>query len=419
MTTIKTWKHTLLHLNLHNSCFGAAGTKKVCDWLRATGERVRGEPLRFVGITTGDWNFLDNDKTSTSLSSLTAVTLSPSATNSREISAALALFTEFSTSEDTHYIRAEGCTSCLDRTYVACPTYVLTNSRIFSQVLDDPTALSAVRISDHAATIIVASLKPPASKSAKPIPNSVCKRPKFIELHSHYIVAAELDELDPINGYHLHEQIISECAARARDYILEQKELTAQFSTMSLATAARLVLYNKVSLAEKLIRKSETIARHVVVSSGSVIFTDHLRFENEFALEKARCCERELKVINEIIYLEGPGDSRLLMRASKLDEKSKLWRSGIMKIVLDALELPDGTIVSKPEEITDSMMEAWQPIFQKKGSRLRVLQAIRSRPFRTMVLHPSSRIAGVLQLRDPLQAQLPWRRLPSIQCMGN
>ena len=161
-----------------------------------------------MGIAAGDWNFLDNDKTSTSLSELTAVSLAQSATNAKEICDALRLFTEFSATEDTHYNRAEGCTSCLNRSYVACPTYVLTNSRIFAQALDDPTALSAARISDHAATIIVASMKPPASNSAKPIPNSVCKHPKFTELHNHYIVAAELDILDPTNRYHLHKEII-------------------------------------------------------------------------------------------------------------------------------------------------------------------------------------------------------------------
>ena len=137
---------------------------------------------------------------------------------------------------------------------------------------------------------------------------------------------------------------------------------------MCLATAARLVIYNKASLAEKLIRKSETIARHVAVSSGRVSFCNHQLFESEFALEKARCCEDELKVINDIIYLEGPGDPMLPKRASKLEENSKLWRKGIRKITLDALELSDVSIVSKPEEITESMAEAWQPIFQKKGN---------------------------------------------------
>ena len=203
----------LHHLNLHNENLQPHETKAVCNWLAAKSKLAAEQPQCHAVLATGDWNFEADGKSSTSMKNLSAVVLNHSATNAGALVRTLSLFTELASFEDTHFNKAELATSNLDRTFVFCPASLLLNVKKNITVLDDPTALHAARISDHAAVQLRLSVRPPTDKSTRPIPNRICKSSTFRNLHKCYIDAANLENLDPFLRYEMHKEIIKETAA--------------------------------------------------------------------------------------------------------------------------------------------------------------------------------------------------------------
>ena len=133
---------------------------------------------------------------------------------------------------------------------------------------------------------------------------------------------------------------------------------------MQLATAARLVLYNRSKTAELIIQKSPTIARHIQVIDGVTSFTNQPRYEAELAFAKSRELDDEISTIREIIKLDDSGfHTKKLQHA---ENKSRMWRAGTRKLFLSALEISPNKIVHEEIDITNGLRGDWQPIFQKK-----------------------------------------------------
>ena len=186
-------------------------------------------------------------------------------------------------------------------------------------------------------------------------------------MHQCYVDAAHLDDLDPINRYEMHKEIIKEVASRARNLLLADATVAAKFEVMHLATAARLVLYNNAHTAENIIQKSPTIARHIQVIDGITSFTDQPRYETELAFAKSRALDDEMDTIREIIKLDNT--SYHSKKLANVERKSRMWRAGTRKIFLSALEISPEHIVHEEKDITNGLRDKWQPIFQKKPNQ--------------------------------------------------
>ena len=110
---------------------------------------------------------------------------------------------------------------------------------------------------------------------------------------------------------------------------------SASYSSMSLATIARLVLYNRTQTAQKLTGRSLLAAKHISVQNGTVSLKDPAAFELEYATFKARALDEELRALQQIQLIDN--SPKWKRQGAALENRSKLWKTGVKKLVLSGI----------------------------------------------------------------------------------
>ena len=118
------------------------------------------------------------------------------------------------------------------------------------------------------------------------------------------------------------KDIITEVARTVRRELLEEKELSCECSVLSLASLARIVLYNKSKMPTRLIGKSELAAEHLRVHDGIVYFACQSSFDAALALAKVHSFHEQRATLDHIQLLQ-PSDATK-RRIESLENKSRL-----------------------------------------------------------------------------------------------
>ena len=275
----------------------------VCRWLRSGAEEAQADPTNSVSLADGDWNLKATGSSSYRLdANRGAVEASHSADNDRKLLRALESYIEIKSEEASHYCRATEFLCNLDRTYACFLAWLCTSCNVSSTVAGDPTALPNQGRTDHAPIVCAMSMRMPSKNTTGAIHNAVCRDPRFRQLHDAYCRQDFLDELDCSERWRLHKEIISECALRCWNEMLQESELSSTFASMTLASLARIVLYNKSNTASLVIRRSQLAAKRIAVKDGKVFFLDPAAFEHEYALHRTRLSQ-DLLLLMSFSYM--------------------------------------------------------------------------------------------------------------------
>eukprot|EP00930_Biecheleria_cincta_P099451 TRINITY_DN91081_c0_g1_i1.p1 TRINITY_DN91081_c0_g1~~TRINITY_DN91081_c0_g1_i1.p1 ORF type:complete len:257 (+),score=35.38 TRINITY_DN91081_c0_g1_i1:78-848(+) len=128
---------------------------------------------------------------------------------------------------------------------------------------------------------------------------------------------------------------------------------------LALASIARMVLTNNV----RALRRCALAAQHLVIQGNSVRLRDANAFDLFYATAKARSLGNELAAIEAIVATDLAPKS-MIRRMSTLQRKSRLWKEGFRRVVIDAL-LVGGAKVGEPSAQIKALVDSWKPTFTK------------------------------------------------------
>eukprot|EP00930_Biecheleria_cincta_P088020 TRINITY_DN7725_c0_g1_i7.p1 TRINITY_DN7725_c0_g1~~TRINITY_DN7725_c0_g1_i7.p1 ORF type:complete len:923 (+),score=102.57 TRINITY_DN7725_c0_g1_i7:329-3097(+) len=350
---------TITHFNVHNDSLTPQQSWQLAKNLKEEANKSRENPDNHVVIATGDWNFASEEEHAVILnSSLERANRHHSATNQKQIGRALEGYIEFSTDQHSHYHKATNSLCNLDRSYVACPSWVAAYSSVTTKLLASPISLSEQCLSDHAPVALSWCLPSQSNRIPKAIPNWVCRSPEYQKCHDLYVKEARLDDLPDSVRWAMHKEIIIEVAAKTRNALINHGSDNAAASE----ALARVVLHNRSVLAAKLIEVNEDAARHLCITGGVVHFKDEKAFELELATAKTRHIGDQIDAIR-LIDEHKPSKSNK-EKINRLENRSKLWKAGARRAVLSAIERLDGSFTSGEDELVKELRDAWAPTFQ-------------------------------------------------------
>ena len=190
----------------------------------------------------------------------------------------------------------------------------------------------------------------------------------------------KLDDLADAVRIDTFKEIITEVARTVRRELLEEKELSSECSVLSLASLARIVLYNKSKMAARLISKSEMAAEHLRVHNGIVFFACQSSFDAALALAKLHSFDEQRSTLDHINLLQ-PSDATK-RRIESLENKSRLWKKGASKLILCGVYGNDGEVLTSKSQMGSKLRQDWGPTFQALPDLQLQEQALRElRPY--------------------------------------
>ena len=200
--------------------------------------------------------------------------------------------------------------------------------------------------------------------TCKTIPNFICKSPEFKRLHSVYASFCDLDSLPDALRHETHKAIIGAAAAKIRNKMHADKQDATEVKIISVAALARVVLYNRTSLAKKLIGQSDLAARHLVCDGCRVHLADPIAFDSEMAMVKIRNYDEQKADIERLLHAK-PCDA-LKKKLQSIHDQSKLWKVGARRTVLSAIRRADGSLTAGHDEMVQQLRIDWAPKFCAK-----------------------------------------------------
>ena len=362
-----------IHYNIHNHNISSTELATLFNHINNDINLTNLQPLNVSIILAGDFNFLSPGDFPLPLSRSTAPSDFPSnASPHTKWNLLLAPFTEIQPLEHSHFNASSDSLSRLDRIYVLAPPWVFTKLKCAGTILSDPILLHSQKISDHAPVCIRISSPSPMPKLQQPLPAFLFKTPEYRLIHDQLLSASSLDSLPTLLRWQTHKDIMREAATQARDVLLLQATLSPPAASMLFSTMSRLVWYNKVSLAYKLILKSTTVATYIHVVNGKVTFINSDDFSNAFSAAKLSLAASNISDLHSS-SLSSPKLNDKKVR--KIQLHAKLWKSSHRKLVLQAilLPLPNGSLtapppISSPADMALHLASHWSPVFTKSDS---------------------------------------------------
>lgn len=158
----------LIHYNIHNHGLTAVQLRRLKQAIDEDLVHYNSNPIGVAIILSGDFNFVEEGFLSRHLKGGSDDVYVDKAKHIAERKRWLPILTQFTCVEvraDTHYNASANTVSCIDRTYIMAPSWMLAMLHVAGHVYDDPVRLYNVGISDHAPSGVAFS--PFASKQRK------------------------------------------------------------------------------------------------------------------------------------------------------------------------------------------------------------------------------------------------------------
>jgi len=170
-----------------------------------------------------------------------------------------------------------------------------------------------------------------------------------------------LDDLPDALRHETHKTIIKAVAAKIRKKFQTERSDAAEVRVVSYAAIARTVLYNRTSLAARLICQSKLAEKHIAVINCKVVLTDPIAFDSEMAMVKLRHFSAQ-RDSYEILQQAQPS-AAVTRRLKSLNDQSRIWKAGARRMVLSAIRRRDGSTTSGPDEMLNQLRLDWAPKF--------------------------------------------------------
>ena len=244
-------------------------------------------PLNAVTFLAGDFNFrADGDPVISVASGAPVADSFNSSPPPPRWQRLLLGFTELADAEVTHFCRAQGTTSKIDRIFTSLPRSMLLLHVADAKVIDDPVRLSQAFLSDHAPVAAFLAPSRPRLGRELPIPPHIFQDSRFAGIFAQYRQYIDLDAVMPPTQYRLLATALREAAAHVRGLLSLSKLPSPPHRVTVLAALARAVHRQDHKVLHRLAVGCPFAARHLDTSTSPPAMRDPGAFEEAFAEAK-------------------------------------------------------------------------------------------------------------------------------------
>jgi len=360
----------LVHWNVHNFGIDPKHMEKVICELKGDLDRAAADPLGYVVVVAGDFNFLPKGECQRSLAAPMLARTRPGAVShirptQRCWERELNRMVEVSHNLDTHYSAWKSLCSRIDRIYVSLPPWLVIQLSLVPRVYRDPKAMHEDGLSDHSPFSVTVFAKKPLPPERRPISKHVASSPAFKRALSALTDAACLDELSPPMRLQQHKVLIREAARIARDDSFINGATDATSLSAACATVARCVWNNDIRVYRILVAGNSFAAGHLELRDGMVCLKDAEQFEAKFTDLKHKAHEDRL--------LQMDMEKKRATRPDKVEHRQKklrvmmakqmqLWCPFGKRLVLNAVSY-GGELLRDPDAKLSALASEWRTTF--------------------------------------------------------
>ena len=158
----------------------------------------------------------------------------------------------------------------LDRIFTNLPPFTFQHCKWELTIEQDPKNLYTSGISDHAPVVATTHFKA-LTPLDSPIPLEICRDRNFVRLHDQIVWEEKLLSYSGLDRLRFHKQIMAAAAQYTRQFLQDNVEETVFIKAQNLTTISRIVWTQNISLAEKLIGRSDTAKKQLQILDGKVL----------------------------------------------------------------------------------------------------------------------------------------------------
>ena len=282
LSTIRVGPASTHFLDVHNFALSAADLAKMQRVIRPLLREARRHPSHCVLVAAGDWNFLADDEAPIDLKTGLPTFSSQPRRGQLAIAPLLAEMIELTDLSLTHFNKALGHCSRIDRVFITLPRWQIIQLHCIAGATSDPIALEGKCLSDHSPVRASISLRRPSPAPLRPIAPYIFRDRRFKPMLDHYLMHLDLPSLTPPAQYRVLSVALRAAAERVRDMLSKPACPTQAQQIMILAAVSRVVVQQRLPVARTLLADSPFAARFLKIVGSTVALIDPVAFDNTF-----------------------------------------------------------------------------------------------------------------------------------------
>ena len=370
--SIKGGDSCLVVYNIHNFDLQGLSRDNLCKAIDEDITYSSANPLSYTTFFAGDFNETPNGCKLFEYgqpSTYPESTSSPAAPRQQscKLMKTISRATEITSSTPTRYQKHADAGVVLDRFFCTLLPATLILMKVNHTVEQEPKQLFYSGISDHAPVGITFLFKAILPRTEGPIPTEITRHFMFKYYVSHLLWEERFDTLHfetPFERLDFLKNIIKAGAILTREYLQSQEPDSPLIVSQTLASIARTVWTQSLSLFETLHKNSSLAREHIVLRDDGFIY---IHDPGVFSAATDAANTALLAERAEAVTAQGKNKSENWGKISlkKISNLAKLWIPLAKSMILAAVKLDEKIIRSEPE-LTIAMGASWQPTFDEK-----------------------------------------------------
>jgi len=254
----------------------------------------------------------------------------------------------------------------LDRLYTSAPSHWLMLTRVTAKPVIPAVKCYFSGLSDHSPIRFTFTVRQELPKENRPIPRWISKHPLYKEKLTKLQTDSNLNSLSPYERLYRHKELIKQAAEETLEQCLNKVVRTVDEKVQVLLQAARAVYFDKADLVDKVHKSYPELSQYISIDAdGHVALGRADDFKILFADLMRQQCEGQVQELEE--QRKKSGNKKKTSGERKLNRWLKLWCPFDSKLVLSAVQWPDGSLAETPQDKARALSEFWSPVFAEKA----------------------------------------------------